>query len=92
MTKVAMIGLGFGAEFIPIYQAYPGAHVHAICRRNEAELNKVGDEFGIDHRYTRFEDVLADPEVDYAIDKIEEVKQRAHKQDGLLYDAKGHDL
>ena len=26
------------------------------------------------------------------IDKIEEVKQRAHKQDGLLYDAKGHDL
>ena len=25
--RVAIIGLGFGAEFIPIYQAYPGAEV-----------------------------------------------------------------
>ena len=65
MTNVAMIGLGFGAEFIPIYQAYPGANVHAICRRDEAELNKVGDQFGIERRYTDYDDVLADPDVDY---------------------------
>ena len=61
MTNVAMIGLGFGAEFIPIYQAHPDATVHAICRRNEAELHKVGDQFGIEHRYTDYDDVLADP-------------------------------
>ena len=24
--NVAMIGLGFGAEFIPIYQSHPNAH------------------------------------------------------------------
>lgn len=65
MTNVAMIGLGFGAEFIPIYQAYPGATVHAICRRDEAELNKIGDQFGIERRYTDYDDVLADPDVDY---------------------------
>jgi len=63
--NVAMVGLGFGAEFIPIYQAHPNANVSAICRRNEAELNKVGDEFGIADRYTKYEDVLADPKVDY---------------------------
>lgn len=63
--NVAMIGLGFGSEFIPIYQAHPQTNVYAICRRNEAEMNKVGDALGIDKRYTNFEDVLADPEVDF---------------------------
>lgn len=63
--NVAMIGLGFGAEFVPIYQAHPNGNVHAICRRDETDLNKVGDEFGIPQRYTKYEDVLADPKVDY---------------------------
>ena len=64
-VNVAMVGLGFGAEFIPIYQRHPLANVHAICRRNEAALNEVGDTFGIDQRYVKFEDVLADPQVDF---------------------------
>jgi predicted dehydrogenase len=63
--NVAMIGLGFGAEFIPIYQALPATNVYAICRRNEAELNKVGDHFGIEKRYPTYDDVLADPQVDF---------------------------
>ena len=61
----AIIGLGFGAEFIPIYQAHPDVTMYAICQRNKANLNKIGDEFGIDRRYTKFEDVLADPAVDF---------------------------
>ncbi len=64
-VKVAMIGLGFGAEFLPIYQDHPNAEVAAICRRNEAELNKVGDRLGIAKRYTEYAKVLADPEVDF---------------------------
>ncbi|MBL6725364.1 MAG: Gfo/Idh/MocA family oxidoreductase, partial [Rubripirellula sp.] len=60
-----MVGLGFGAEFIPIYQSHPNTNVVAICRRNEAEMNKVGDQFGIEGRYTKFEQVLADPDVDF---------------------------
>ncbi|MBI1374701.1 MAG: gfo/Idh/MocA family oxidoreductase [Phycisphaera sp.] len=63
--NVAMVGLGFGAEFIPIYQAHPNGHVAAICQRNEEKLNKCGDQFGIGTRYTKYEDVLADPNVDY---------------------------
>ena len=38
MTKekvnVAIVGLGFGAEFIPIYQSHPQADMYAICQRN----------------------------------------------------------
>ena len=61
----AMIGLGFGAEFIPIYKAHPKASITAICRRNEAELQKCGDQFGIEKRYTTYDDVLADPAIDF---------------------------
>ena len=64
-VKIAMVGLGFGAEFIPIYQAHPNAEVVSICRRNESELNKCGDRFGIDRRYTNYDDVLADDDIDF---------------------------
>ncbi|MFO0013139.1 MAG: Gfo/Idh/MocA family protein [Planctomycetota bacterium] len=64
-VSVAMVGLGFGAEFIPIYQRHPHAEVVAICRRNEKELNEVGDRFGIASRYTAFEKVLEDPSIDF---------------------------
>jgi len=63
--KVAMVGLGFGAEFIPIYQRHPLGTVEAICRRNEKELNTVGDRFGIAKRYTKYEQVLSDPAIDF---------------------------
>lgn len=62
---MAIIGLGFGAEFIPIYQKHPSAIMYGICRRNKAELDRIGDAFGVEKRWTRYEDVLADPNVDF---------------------------
>jgi len=62
--RVAIVGLGFGAEFIPIYQAYPGAELSAICRRSRKDLDECGDRWKIGKRYTEFAQVLADPEVD----------------------------
>ena len=64
-VNVAIIGLGFGAEFIPIYQHHPNAEVTAICQRNEESLNKIGDQAGISKRFTKYEDVLADSDVDF---------------------------
>ena len=61
--NVAIVGLGFGAEFIPIYQKHPNAVMYAICQRNETKLNEVGDEFGIDVRYTDYDELLKDPNV-----------------------------
>src|SRR5438309_1000811 len=62
--RVAIVGLGFGAEFIPIYQRHPHAEMVAICRRSEKELNKCGDQWGIKTRYTDFNKLLQDPNVD----------------------------
>ncbi|MAB78573.1 MAG: oxidoreductase [Planctomycetes bacterium] len=63
--NVALVGLGFGAEMIPIYRAHPLANVAAICRRNEVELHRCGDRFGIERCYPRYEDVLSDDSVDF---------------------------
>ncbi|TDH19948.1 Gfo/Idh/MocA family oxidoreductase [Segetibacter sp. 3557_3] len=62
--NVAIVGLGFGAEFIPIYQRHPYANMYAICQRNTDKLNEVGDAFGIDKRYDDYSKLLADPAVD----------------------------
>ncbi|MDX1963244.1 MAG: Gfo/Idh/MocA family oxidoreductase [Pirellulales bacterium] len=64
-VRVALVGLGFGSEFIPIYQAHPEAEIAAICQRNSEKLKQVGDRFGISTRYTQYEDVLRDPHVDF---------------------------
>src|SRR5687768_2821231 len=62
--NVAVVGLGFGTEFIPIYQRHPDANMYAICQRNKEKLNHVGDEFGIDVRYSAYDELLKDPNID----------------------------
>jgi predicted dehydrogenase len=63
-VRVAIVGLGFGAEFIPIYQAHPDAEMYAICRRNERELHACGEQFGVAKRFTDFRQMLEDPNLD----------------------------
>lgn len=62
--NVAIIGLGFGAEFIPIYQRHPDANMYAICQRNKEKLDQTGDAFGIEKRYTDYDELLKDPAID----------------------------
>src|ERR687895_2378992 len=62
--RVGIVGLGFGAEFIPIYQRHPNAEMYAICRRNKTELDACGDRFNIKTRYTDYAALLKDPNVD----------------------------
>ncbi len=62
--NVAIVGLGFGAEFIPIYQAHPNANLYAICRRSKDKLDEIGDAFGVEKRYTSFNKLLKDPAVE----------------------------
>ena len=62
--NVAIIGLGFGAEFIPIYQRHPLANMYAICQRNAEKLQSVADAFNIEKRYTDYDELLKDPAID----------------------------
>ena len=62
--NIAIVGLGFGSEFIPIYQRHPQAEMYAICQRSQDKLDAVGNAFGVEKRYTSFEDLIRDPSVD----------------------------
>ena len=63
-VKIAIVGLGFGAEFIPIYQKHPHAELTAICQRNKSKLDRLGEAFGIKKTYTSYDDLLQDPDID----------------------------
>jgi predicted dehydrogenase len=62
--NIAIVGLGFGKEFIPIYQNHPDTNMYAICQRTEEKLDEVGDQYGVRKRYPSFEELLQDPKVD----------------------------
>lgn len=62
--NVAIVGLGFGAEFIPIYQRHPGANMYAICQRNIDSLNEIGNTFGVEKRYQDYDELLKDDQID----------------------------
>jgi predicted dehydrogenase len=63
-VNIAIVGLGFGAEFIPIYKRHPDANMYAICQRTRHKLDEIGDTFEIEKRYTSFDELLEDPNVD----------------------------
>src|SRR3954468_7809730 len=63
-NNIAIVGLGFGAEFIPIYQRHPNANMYAICQRTQKKLDAIGDAFGVETRYSDFNKLLKDPKVD----------------------------
>ena len=62
--NIAVVGLGFGAEFIPIWQRHPLTTCYAICQRDPKKLNAIGDAFGVEKRYEDFKALLKDPNVD----------------------------
>ena len=86
--NIAIVGLGFGAEFIPIYQKHPHASLVAVSQRNEARLNELADAFGIAKRYSSYDELLQDPEIeavhintpipDHGIQSIKALKAGKH--------------
>lgn len=61
---VGVLGLHFGAEFVPIYQRHPNVREVSIADTDAGRLAAVGDTWGVARRHTRLEDLLADPDVD----------------------------
>ena len=58
--RVAVAGLGFGAEFVPIYQAHPDVEAVGICDPNADVPARVGARHGIARRLTDLGAVLGD--------------------------------
>lgn len=59
-VNVAVVGLGFGQDFLPIYQHHPHVGAIGIAEPNEELLTSVGDRHGIDDRFAGLDEVLDD--------------------------------
>src|SRR5438067_2545308 len=57
--RIAVVGLGFGTAFAPIYQRHPNVAQVVLCDSNESRLREVGDRLGIRDHFTRLEELLA---------------------------------
>jgi predicted dehydrogenase len=64
--RVAVVGLGFGAAFAPIYQSHPDIQSIGLCDSDPSKLGAVGDALSVppEHRFTRFDDLLASDDFD----------------------------
>src|SRR5947209_16743068 len=62
--NVAIVGLGFGKEFIPIYQNHPNTNMYAVCQRTKEKLDEVGGQYKVSRRYENFDELIQDPNVD----------------------------
>jgi predicted dehydrogenase len=63
-VRVALVGLGFGAEFAPIYLHHPSVEYLAICDSDQRVLAEVGDRYQIKRRFSNLEDIIASDEYD----------------------------
>lgn len=62
--NMAIVGTGFGAEFIPIYQRHPHTNMYALCQRTKSRLDEISDSFGVETRYTDFYELIKDDNID----------------------------
>ena len=62
--NVALAGLGFGAEFVPIYLHHPWVESLTIRDPDAEVLQSVGDRFEVDKRVSELDEVLSDENID----------------------------
>jgi predicted dehydrogenase len=62
--RVGLVGLGFGAEFIPIYLYHPVVASLTICDPNPVVLKAAGDKFGVARRCLELSELLRSDEID----------------------------
>ncbi len=61
---VAVVGLGFGAEFVPIYLDHPDVAAVSICDADPERLSRTAGRFPVDRCFEHLDDVLASPTID----------------------------
>lgn len=62
--RVAVVGLEFGAEFVPIYRDHPAVASVAVADPRWAVREAVADAFGIERAYQSLDEALGDTAID----------------------------
>ncbi len=85
--RIAVVGLGFGAEFVPIYLAHPDVQSVAICDSNPVRLRRTADRFGIQQQFEDVEQVVQSPEID-AVHLVSGIPDHARQAIAVLKSGK----
>lgn len=62
--RVAVVGVGFGAEFVPIYLDHPDVRSVAVCDADPARLAKVAGRFGLKQCFHDVQEVVQSGQID----------------------------
>lgn len=67
--RIGLVGAGANTRkrHIPGLKAIPDVHVVAVCNRRTASTNAVAREYGIPHIFTRWQELVASPEIDAVV-------------------------
>jgi len=61
---VAVVGLGFGQDFVPLYLSHPDVARVVLVEPDAERLREVGERFAVTDRYADVAQALDDPSVD----------------------------
>ncbi len=62
--SIAVVGLGFGAEFVPIYLDHPDVRSVSICDANPDRLSRTAGMFPVDRSFEDLDQVLESDSID----------------------------
>jgi len=64
-VRFAVIGLGwFGEYHADVIASLPHAELYALCTRTKSRLAELARKFSVDHTYTDYHELLANPDID----------------------------
>lgn len=81
--NVALAGLGFGAEFVPIYLRHPKVESVTICDSDPDVLRRIGDRFEVSQRASDLDEIVSDRTID-AIHLITPIPLHAEQTMAIL--------
>lgn len=61
---IAVVGLGFGQDFVPIYMSHPAVKDVVLVEPEATRRREVAERFGLANGYADLTEALADPNVD----------------------------
>jgi len=85
--RVAVVGLGFGAEFVPIYLDHPDVQSVAICDSDSARLAKAVGQFAIKRHFRDVGEVIRSDEID-AVHLVSGIPDHARQAIAVLKSGK----
>ena len=85
--RVAVVGLGFGAEFVPIYLDHPDVESVAICDSDPARLRKVADRFAIRRQFDDVNTLVRSGDID-AVHLVSGIPDHARQAIAVLKSGK----